>query len=141
GGDVNASSAGIGRGATFTITLRGAGDAPRAGRRPPRARTAGSPGGACGGVVEDHDDSRELMRLRLENAGAAVAVFDRSATALDAFETIRPSALVADIGLPDEDGYDFIRKVRRHSSSAVQSVPAIAVTAYATAADRALALD
>jgi DNA-binding response OmpR family regulator len=81
------------------------------------------------------------MRLTLENAGAAVAVFDRSSKALDAFEKIRPSALVADIGLPDEDGYDFIRKVRRHSSTAVQSVPAIAVTAYATVADRALALE
>lgn len=92
-------------------------------------------------VVEDHHDSRELMRLRLEKTGATVAVFDRSAKALGAFEKMRPSAVVADIGLPDEDGYDFIRKVRRHSSPAVQSVPAIAITAYATAADRTRALE
>jgi CheY-like chemotaxis protein len=53
---------------------------------------------------------------------------------------MRPSVLVADIGLPEEDGYDFIRRVRRHPSSMVQAVPAIAVTAYASAADHALAL-
>ena len=92
-------------------------------------------------VVEDHDDSRELMRMTLENAGAAVAVFNRSRTALTAFEKLRPSALVADIGLPDENGYDFIRKVRSHESAAVHDVPAVAVTAYATAADRATALE
>jgi PAS domain S-box-containing protein len=140
GGEVDVRSDGIGRGSTFTITLRATGDAPRESNRRERSRKTASLAGHCVVVVEDHKDSRELMRLTLENAGAAVVVFDRSAKALDAFDTMRPSALVADIGLPDEDGYDFIRKVRRHSSAAVQAVPAIAVTAYATAADRELAL-
>lgn len=141
GGDVEVQSAGVGRGATFTITLRASGEVPRGSDRRARSRETVSLVGHCVIVLEDHNDSRELMRLTLENAGAAVAVFDRSAKALDAFDEMRPSAVVADIGMPDEDGYDFIRKVRRHSSAAVQSVPAVAVTAYATAADRAMALE
>ena len=48
--------------------------------------------------------------------------------------------IVADIALPGEDGYSFIKRVRAHSTTAIQSVPAIAVTAYATSADRAEAL-
>ncbi len=141
GGDVDARSDGIGRGSTFTITLRATDDVPGNTDRRSKSRKTASLAGQCVVVLEDHGDSSELMRLTLENAGAAVAVFDRAATALAAFETMRPSALVADIGLPDEDGYEFIRKVRRHASLAVQSVPAIAVTAYATGADRALALE
>jgi PAS domain S-box-containing protein len=141
GGDVDVRSGGVGRGATFTITLRASGEVPRESDRRERSRETTSLVGHCVIVLEDHNDSRELMRLTLENAGAAVAVFDRSAKALEAFEEMRPSAVVADIGMPDEDGYDFIRKVRRHSSAAVQSVPAVAVTAYATASDRALALE
>ena len=48
--------------------------------------------------------------------------------------------IVADIALPDEDGYSFIRRVRAHSTPAIQSVPAIAVTAYASIPDREEAL-
>jgi len=141
GGDVEVRSDGLGRGTTFAVTLRATTDDVReAERRSPSRKTA-SLAGYCVIVVEDHDDSRELLRHTLENAGAAVAVFDSSLSALNAFEKLQPSAVVADIGLPDEDGYAFIRKVRRHSSAAVQSVPAIAVTAYATAADCALALE
>jgi PAS domain S-box-containing protein len=140
GGDVTARSAGIGRGSSFTILLRASGEPPRVLDRRDASRATNNLAGHCVIVIEDHDDSRDLMRITLENAGAAVAVFDRSAKALDACEKMRPSVLVADIGLPEEDGYDFIRRVRRHPSSMVQAVPAIAVTAYASAADRALAL-
>jgi CheY-like chemotaxis protein/two-component sensor histidine kinase len=140
GGDVEVRSAGVGHGATFAITFPATAEGPGEGDCRERSGKTVSLAGHCVVVVEDHDDSRELMRHTLENAGAAVAVFDRSAKALDACEKMRPSALVADIGMPDEDGYDFIQKVRRHWSAEVQSVPAIAVTAYATPADRALAL-
>jgi PAS domain S-box-containing protein len=139
GGEVHVRSAGIGRGSTFTIALRGSDQRPRTIERRNASR-ATSLAGHCIVVVEDHADSRELMRATLERAGAAVAVFDRSATALEACAKMRPSAVVADIGLPGEDGYDFIRKVRRHPG-ALQTVPAIAVTAYATSGDRSLALE
>jgi PAS domain S-box-containing protein len=140
GGDVTARSAGIGRGSSFTVLLRASGEPPRVLDRRDASRATNNLAGHCVIVIEDHEDSRDLMRVTLENAGAAVAVFDRSAKALDACEKMRPSVLVADIGLPEEDGYDFIRRVRRHPSSMVQAVPAIAVTAYASAADHALAL-
>ena len=48
--------------------------------------------------------------------------------------------IIADIALPDEDGYSFIRRVRAHATPAIQSVPAIAVTAYASIPDRDEAL-
>jgi len=141
GGDVDVQSAGIGHGATFTVTLPASLEVPVIAERRTRSRKTASLAGYCIIVLEDHGDSRELMCRALENAGAAVLGFERSAQALDAFEKMRPSAIVADIGLPDEDGYGFIRKVRSHSSAAVQSIPAIAVTAYATAADRTLAFE
>jgi CheY-like chemotaxis protein len=76
----------------------------------------------------------------LEDCGANVAAFEAASTAFAALETVGPSVIVADIALPDEDGYSFIRRVRAHSTPRIQGVPAIAVTAYATNVDRAEAL-
>ena len=75
-----------------------------------------------------------------ENAGAEVAAFESAADALAALEHLQPSVIVADIGLSGEDGYSLIRRVRAHSAEAIHSIPAIAVTAYATPSDRAQAL-
>ena len=69
-----------------------------------------------------------------------MAAFGAAGEAFAALDRVRPSVIVADIALPDEDGYSFIRRVRAHSTPAIQSVPAIAVTAYATIPDRAEAL-
>jgi len=60
--------------------------------------------------------------------------------ALAAIEDVKPSVVVADIGLPDEDGYALIHQLRHHPSRAIQALPAIAVTAYAAATDRSAAL-
>ena len=90
-------------------------------------------------LLEDHADSRELLVEALRNSGAAWRVW-RRARRVCGSRSVRPSVIVADIGLPDEDGYSFIRRVRAHSTPAIQSVPAIAVTAYATIPDRAEAL-
>jgi PAS domain S-box-containing protein len=141
GGEVRVESDGLGKGTTFILALRQAPAGPLAPDRRPRSRQSASLAGRRIVVVEDHHDSRDLMRVTLEGVGAAVRAFATSAEALTALERIRPSAVVADIGLPGEDGYEFIRKVRKHSVTSVQSVPAIAVTAYATPHDRALALD
>jgi len=141
GGDVDVHSEGIGHGSTFAVTLPASPEVPAVAERRARSRKTSSLAGHCIIVVEDHADSRELIRVSLENAGAAVVAFSTSAQAMDAFEKVRPSVLVADIGLPGENGYGLIRRVRKHASPAVHSVPAIAVTAYATAADRAMAFD
>jgi PAS domain S-box-containing protein len=140
GGDVEVRSPGVGQGATFVVTLR-ASDAPaRAADRRRGPRKAVSLVGHSIMLVEDHADSRELLVEALRNSGAAVAAFGAARDAFAALDRVRPSVIVADIALPEEDGYSFIRRVRAHSTPAIRSVPAIAVTAYATIPDRAEAL-
>jgi signal transduction histidine kinase/ActR/RegA family two-component response regulator len=139
GGDVEAHSAGVGHGATFVVTLQ----ATAAARRPaPLGRLARrvSLDGHRVVLVEDHDDSRELLVQALQNSGAAVVAFGAAGEAFAALDRVRPSVIVADIGLPGEDGYSFIQRVRAHEAPTIRSVPAIAVTAYATAHDRSEAL-
>jgi CheY-like chemotaxis protein len=140
GGDVEVRSPGIGEGATFAVTFR-ASDAPAVAANQPRSsRKAISLKGYSIMLLEDHADSRELLVEALRNSGADVAAFGTASDAFAALDHLRPSVIVADIALPDEDGYSFIRRVRAHSTPAIQAIPAIAVTAYATVPDRAEAL-
>lgn len=113
--------------------------------KPPSGRVPGSgprPSSTLGGlrvlVVEDDDDARELVVTILEDAGAVVASADSAATGFDAVRTFRPQLLVSDIGMPDEDGYSLMRRVR--ALGAVGGIPSIALTAYTRAEDRAKAL-
>ena len=140
GGDVDVRSPGIGQGATFAVTFRAAdGRAVAAGK--PRSRgNAVSLKGYSILLLEDHADSRELLVQALRQSGAEVAAFGAAREAFAALDRLRPSVIVADIALPDEDGYSFIRRVRAHPAPAIQTIPAIAVTAYATTPDRAEAL-
>jgi len=64
-------------------------------------------------VVEDDQDTREVIGLTLERAGASVTAMSSSRKALAALERMRPHILIIDIDLPDEDGYELIRKARR----------------------------
>jgi PAS domain S-box-containing protein len=140
GGDVEAQSPGVGQGTTFVVTFR-ASDAPQRASDHARAPlTACSLEGCSIMLLEDHADSRELLVEALRKSGAAVTAFGAARDALAALDRVRPSVIVADIALPDEDGYSFIRRVRAHSIPAIQAIPAIAVTAYATIPDRAEAL-
>jgi PAS domain S-box-containing protein len=138
GGDVEVRSPGVGLGATFIVTLRAAPTPP--GERRARSRETASLAGYRILLVEDHADSRELLVQALQDAGAAVAAFGSAGDAFGALEEVKPSAIVADIGLSGEDGYSLIRRIRAHSAAAIHSIPAIAVTAYATVSDRAQAL-
>jgi len=140
GGEVAVRSPGVGQGATFAVTLRASDGPVRAADRRRRLRKAVSLAGHSIMLLEDHADSRELLVQALRNSGASVVAFSAARDAFAALERVRPSVIVADIALPDEDGYSFIRRVRAHSTPAIQSVPAIAVTAYATVPDRAEAL-
>ena len=140
GGEVDVRSRGVGEGATFSVTFR-ASDAPAVEADQPRLpRRAVSLKGYSILLLEDHADSRELLVQTLRNSGADVAAFAAAREAFAALDRLRPSVIVADIALPDEDGYSFIRRVRAHSTQAIQAIPAIAVTAYASAPDRAEAL-
>ena len=91
-------------------------------------------------VVEDHEDTRELVAAVLEDHGARVDTAASAGEAFDIFRAAAPDVVVADIGLPGEDGYAFIRRVRALSSDAGGAVPALALTAYARAEDRNQAL-
>jgi len=140
GGDVEVHSPGLNQGATFIVTLRASEAPPRSTGRRERPGKEVSLEGHSIMLVEDHADSRELLVRALRNSGAVVAAFGAARDAFAALEQVRPSVIVADIGLPDENGYAFIRRVRAHSTPSIQSVPAIAVTAYTTLPDRAEAL-
>jgi CheY-like chemotaxis protein/anti-sigma regulatory factor (Ser/Thr protein kinase) len=136
GGRVRAESAGVGQGATFTLTLpifepatiAAAGPRPRPA---PPAWIAHRLDDTRVLVVEDDEDVRELVRLTLEAAGASV---ETAATAVEARREMSgapPDILISDIRMPEEDGYSLIRSLR----SAGIATPAIALTAYARQED------
>jgi CheY-like chemotaxis protein len=87
-------------------------------------------------VVEDDDDTRELLKVLLESQGALVTTTASVQEALNAYDRSRPNIIVADIGMPDYNGYTLIGRVRARDRSKGTLVPAIALTAFATAIDR-----
>jgi CheY-like chemotaxis protein len=80
-------------------------------------------------VVEDTDDSREMLRVALEFCGAVVTTAATATQAKRILETIRPHVLLSDIALPD-DGLELIREVQTISELLGLHIPAIAITAY-----------
>jgi signal transduction histidine kinase/DNA-binding response OmpR family regulator len=92
-------------------------------------------------IVEDEMDSRELLRLMLEYCGATVISVESAREALEVIKRVRPDLLISDIGLPKEDGYFLIRKVRSLPFNEGGQVPAIALTAYVRPEDRVAALN
>jgi CheY-like chemotaxis protein len=91
-------------------------------------------------LVEDDADAREGLALILQGRGARVTAVGSAGDAFTAVSRDRPDVLVADIAMPDEDGYGLIRKVRSLGREGGGRVPAIAVSGYATPQDRAHAL-
>ncbi|HVF43984.1 MAG TPA: PAS domain S-box protein [Pyrinomonadaceae bacterium] len=148
GGTVRAESAGEGGGSTFTVTLPVAPvvgrDAPggERGARPASERAAfadDNPEEIVGLkilVVDDEEDTRDLLRTVLGGYGAEVLVAATAQEALDIAARAKPDVLVSDIGMPDVDGFELIRRVRELPAESGGGVPAIALTAYARAEDR-----
>jgi CheY-like chemotaxis protein len=143
GGTIRADSAGEGKGATFIASL------------PASSAAVDSPSALSEGgqeayppvslervrvlVVEDEPDTQEFLKRLLEDHGATVLV---AASAHDAMRMAReqpPDILISDIGLPDIDGYELIQRIRDENPRST-GMPAIALTAYARAEDRARAL-
>jgi CheY-like chemotaxis protein len=87
-------------------------------------------------VVEDDDDTRDLLKVLLETQGAVVTTTSSVQEALSAYDRSRPNVIVADIGMPDYNGYTLIGRVRARDRGKGSMVPAIALTAFATAIDR-----
>jgi CheY-like chemotaxis protein/nitrogen-specific signal transduction histidine kinase len=91
-------------------------------------------------VVDDEADTRDLVRTILSECGSDVNCCESAAEALVCFREWKPDLLVSDIGMPGEDGYDLIRKLRKMRSKKAKQIPAVALTAYATKEDKARAL-
>jgi signal transduction histidine kinase len=136
GGSVTAESDGEGSGSTFRVLLPW-----RVAEPPPTGRdtaTAAGPSSLAGVrvlVVDDEPDTRELCRVLLEASGATVEVVESAAAAWEALERSAPDVLVCDIGLPGEDGYSLLRRWRAQGEDGRREVPAVALTAYASAED------
>ena len=148
-GKVWAESDGEGRGATLVVELRLPIDDVRPAPKPAAVyrRFESAPSrlinltGRRILVVDDEADARDLLREILSQAGAEVAVVACADEALETLRRWRPDVLVSDIGMPGDDGYVLIRKVRALRPEEGGHVRALALTAYARSEDRALALE
>jgi len=150
GGSVQATSAGEGRGATFTVRLpltvvqRNEDLGERIHPRGPRpiAPELKPPdlAGITVLVVDDQADARDLIQRVLAECGASVLTASTAAEALRTVEAARPDVLVSDIGMPEVDGYELLRRVRTLGHTRGGRLPAIALTAFARSEDRTRAL-
>ena len=158
GGTVEASSAGVGMGSTFTVRLpiravliaadREEGEMVT--EREPDQGVEISPPPARGGararldglrvlIVDDEADARRVMAMVLEQAGAVVTEAGSVREAIEAVSQARPDVLVSDLGMPDQDGFDLIRQVRSSGHDATK-LPAVALTAFVQKDNARLAL-
>ena len=91
-------------------------------------------------AVDDEPDARHLLKAVLEQCGAEVRTCGSAMEALAVLGEYRPDVLVSDIGMPEEDGYSLIGKVRALGAESGGRTPAVALTAYARVEDRLQAL-
>ncbi len=144
GGTVMAQSEGEGRGARFAVVLpirslyeagpaQPATVAPRATDAGVAPRTKPKPGltGLRILSVDDDPNTREMLQEALQRAGAEVTSAASAPEALEKLQSLRPDVLVSDIGLPEEDGYELVRKVRALNAASGGNTPAVALTGYA----------
>ncbi|MGM3309171.1 PAS domain S-box protein [Anabaena sp. WFMT] len=91
-------------------------------------------------IVDDEADARHLLTTILGQYGAQVMAVSSAPEAITALPEFHPDILVSDIGMPQEDGYTLIRRIRTLPSDEGGKIPAVALTAYARAEDRTQAL-
>ena len=134
GGEILAASEGIGRGSRFRVRL------PRSVAKEldaPAVPAIAAPRGASRRVlvVDDNEDSADMVRLFLEDLGHEIRVACDGPTALEAAAAFAPEMVLLDIGLPGLSGYEVAERMRRIPSC--QEIPIIAMTGYARDTDRA----
>ncbi|HYB99852.1 MAG TPA: ATP-binding protein [Candidatus Limnocylindrales bacterium] len=150
GGSVRAKSAGEDKGSTFVVELplmpMHEEQSPSERAHPRLARGAApiphdvSLSNLHVMVVDDDADARELIGQLLEDHGARVTRAASAAEALDLFRRQPPDVLLSDIGMPDRDGYDLIRSLRKMEMPSGHLTPAVALTAFARSEDRTRAM-
>ncbi len=144
GGSIRAKSPGDGQGATFTLMLPITVVHPD---QPDRVKVRPKESDAIDDVcrdtalaglkvlvVDDEPDARQLLRRALADCQAQVAIASSAAEALALIEKVQPDVIVCDIGMPEQDGYDLIHRVR--ANPATKDIPAAALTAFARPEDR-----
>jgi PAS domain S-box-containing protein len=140
GGTITAESAGEGTGATFTIMLpllllEKIDDA----CVPVNSVFTGVNRNFAGIrilVVDDDADSREMLRFVLEDRKAHIMTVSNAVDALNHFSTFEPDILISDLGMPEMDGYDLIKRIRAFPSENGGRVPAIALTGYVSSEEQ-----
>jgi CheY-like chemotaxis protein len=150
GGSIEARSAGTGAGATFIVKLpRSLAQPAAAGSVPGEHPTAEdgavahltpSLAGIRVLIVDDSAASLEVAQAILQAYGAEVILAASAAEALGQLASRHPHVLLADIEMPDEDGYSLVRKIRELPDASRAAIPAAAVTAFARQTDRWQAL-
>ncbi|BAZ08372.1 multi-sensor hybrid histidine kinase [Calothrix sp. NIES-4071] len=147
GGTVRVTSAGENMGATFTVSLPIAAIELDTVKQNTDLNTATSDNDFDDSeqivltkikilVVDDEPDARDLIQCVLEDAQATVITASSAQEALELVTLEAPDILISDIGMPDEDGYELIRKIRSLPEETARKIPAVALTAYARAEDR-----
>jgi len=147
GGTLQAKSMGAGKGATFIVDLPLAvsRNAAKAARVHPTTGESGEVypmprlDGIRALVVDDEPDARDLIRRVLEERGANVTIAASAGAALELLQGDSADIVVSDIGMPDMDGYQFMRRLRAMEPSRTR-VAALALTAFARADDRKQAI-
>jgi len=145
---VHAASPGRDQGSIFTVKLpvMGAGRPPAPELPPPTPEgstitaLAGSLRGVNVLLVDDEADARDLFKTVLERSGARVTAVGSGAEAFSSFTASPPDVVVSDIEMPEENGYDLIRRLRGLPAERGGRIPAAALTAYARVEDRMQAL-
>jgi PAS domain S-box-containing protein len=149
GGNVRVQSDGIGKGATFSVHLPLAavysepekeGHLPEATLRENLPMPEVSLADIQVLVVDDEIDARDLVKKLLEMAGATVSTAGSASEAMGHILAGRPDVLVCDIGMEEEDGYSFIRRLRAIEKKEEGVLPAVALSAYARSEDRTKAI-
>jgi signal transduction histidine kinase len=149
GGSVRAKSAGEGKGAMFVITLPVSvvhASPDDRGRHHPATDRELTPSfhpqldGVHVLLVDDDPDAVEMVKRILEGCHARVTTATSAPQGLDLLEDERPDVLLTDIGLPDMDGYEFVRRIRSLPKDCGRDVPAAALTAFARSEDRRQAM-
>jgi PAS domain S-box-containing protein len=146
GGNVRATSAGEGLGAAFIVSLPLTAVRDVENREHPTSRNSSAL--ECDFnldelkvlVVDDEPDARALIKRVLLQCNAKVITAASAAEGLKILRSERPNVLISDIGMPEMDGYQFIRAVRKLSESDGGRTPAIALTAFARSEDRTRAM-
>jgi signal transduction histidine kinase/CheY-like chemotaxis protein len=148
GGSIAARSAGQGQGATFVVRLPAgasqteSGDAPQwPASAPPGTAPSALLEGLSVLVVDDDEQGRQVIAAQLERHRAQVLTAASVAEALDVVQREHIDVLLADIAMPDEDGYALIHKLRALDRTPIASIPAAALTAFAGREDSVRALE